>query len=88
MPGTLSVAHVPTPSVAGDVCSDCSGSGEVIDRDGSVSGTVGAVVPCICAEPCPKCSGSGEVWGLWVLSAEQENYFEGVGPCSCQRGRA
>ncbi|WP_329400510.1 hypothetical protein [Streptomyces melanogenes] len=31
-------------------CSDCLGSGTVIDDDGSVSGTIGATVPCICAD--------------------------------------
>jgi len=36
--------------VGGDVCRDCFGSLVIVDDDGSVSGTVGALIDCICVE--------------------------------------
>jgi hypothetical protein len=36
--------------VGGDVCPDCFGSLVIVDDDGSVSGTVGALIDCICVE--------------------------------------
>ncbi len=38
------------PSFGFLVCEDCKGAGTLIDDDGSVSGTVGLVIPCVCSE--------------------------------------
>ncbi|MFI6944309.1 hypothetical protein ACIBI4_34065 [Streptomyces sp. NPDC050418] len=53
---------VPVP--IDDICADCSGLLQVTDTDGSISGRVGAIVPCSCHykteayslyRPCPVC---------------------------------
>ncbi|PBC97814.1 hypothetical protein BX281_5852 [Streptomyces sp. Ag82_O1-15] len=37
------------PAFGYSVCSDCSGTGIVIDDDGTVSGTIGTEIPCSCS---------------------------------------
>ncbi|MEY9876933.1 hypothetical protein ABH931_006446 [Streptacidiphilus sp. MAP12-33] len=46
MPATL----LSSLSLADDACGDCSGTGVYQDADGSVSGSVGALVPCGCSD--------------------------------------
>ncbi|MER6301419.1 hypothetical protein ABT247_17900 [Kitasatospora sp. NPDC001539] len=41
-------AHVVPVPVADDACPACSGSLRVVDLDGALSGTAGALVPCDC----------------------------------------
>ncbi len=37
-----------SPTVADVVCGDCLGTAVDIDTDGSLSGVLGAVIPCVC----------------------------------------
>ncbi|MEU6845942.1 hypothetical protein ABZ930_29105 [Streptomyces sp. NPDC046716] len=52
MPATARSLHgLPNLADADEsVCEDCDGLGCVVDEDGSLSGTVGLIVPCRCAE--------------------------------------
>jgi hypothetical protein len=49
MPASLIAPHLASTTVLSEVCGECCGSLTTID-DGSVTGVVGAVIPCGCAD--------------------------------------
>jgi hypothetical protein len=49
MPASSSLV-LSAPPVDSDVCRECSGTGIDRDRDGSVTGRLGTLIPCSCAD--------------------------------------
>jgi hypothetical protein len=59
------------------VCLDCRGTLRDIDTDGSMSGVVGAVVPCMCVVGSELGSGGGESCGCHVEDWDENDGFTG-----------